>query len=116
MKMHAVAPLSVLLLLTLAACASRPDSIAPTPVSAAEYEGMTCSATTSMLAEKRDLLRQAESQQNRAATGDAIGVFFVLLPVSTVFGGDNEGLVAQYKGEVLALERALSLNCGERNS
>lgn len=100
-----------LLLSTLAACASRPDSIAPSNVSASEYEGMSCPNTTSLLAEKRDLLRQAEAQQNRAATGDAIGVFLVLIPVSTVFGSDNEGLVAQYKGEVLALERALGMNC-----
>lgn len=100
-----------LLAVALTACASRPDSIAPSNVSASEYEGMSCTDTTSLLAEKRDLLRQSEAQQNRAATGDAIGVFLVLLPVSTVFGGDNEGLVAQYKGEVLALERALGMNC-----
>ncbi len=104
---------SVILALTLAitACASRPDSIAPTNVSATEYQGMNCTQTTALLAEKRDALREAERQQNRAATGDTIGVFLVLLPVSSIFGSDNEGVVAQYKGEVLALERAVGLNC-----
>lgn len=100
---------SAILLLT--ACASRPDAIAPAPVSATEYEGLSCSQLSSMLGEKRDSLREAERQQNRAATGDAIGVFLVLLPVSTVFGSDNEGVVAQYKGEVLALERAMGMEC-----
>ena len=97
--------------LVLPACASRPDAIAPSPVSAAEYQSLSCSQITSQLGEKRDVLREAERQQNRAATGDAIGVFLVLLPMSTVFGGDNEGVVAQYKGEVLALERAMGANC-----
>lgn len=98
-------------ILLIGACASRPDAIAPAPVSAAEYEGLSCSQLSSMLGEKRDSLREAERQQNRAATGDAIGVFLVLLPVSTVFGSDNEGVVAQYKGEVLALERAMGMTC-----
>lgn len=97
--------------LGLASCASRPDSIAPAAVSANEYQGLSCSEITSLLAEKRESLREAERQQNRAATGDAVGVFLVLLPVSTVFGGDNEGVVAQYKGEVLALERAMGMTC-----
>jgi len=97
--------------LLLGACASRPDAIAPAPVSATEYEGFSCSQLTTMLNEKRDSLREAERQQNRAATGDAIGVFLVLLPVSTVFGSDNEGVVAQYKGEVLAMERAMGMTC-----
>lgn len=64
-----------------------------------------------MLAEKRASLQEAERQQNRAATGDAIGVFLVLLPVGSLLGEDNEGIVAQYKGEVLALERAIVGNC-----
>jgi hypothetical protein len=99
------------LITTLAACASRPDAIAPSNVSATEYQSLSCSQTTSLLAEKRSALQTAERQQNRAATGDAFGVFLILIPVSTVFGGDNEGAVAQYKGEVLALERALASNC-----
>ena len=37
----------------------------------------------------------------------------VLLPIGSVFGQDNEGKVALAKGEVLALERAISLNCRE---
>jgi hypothetical protein len=102
---------TLLAALLLTSCASRPSAIAPSNVSATEYEGMSCNETTSLLAEKRSALQSAEAQQNRAATGDALGVFLLLVPVSSVFGGDNEGLVAQYKGEVLALERALGINC-----
>lgn len=98
-------------MLMITACASRPDAIAPTNVSAADYAGLSCEETNALLAEKREALRETERQQNRAATGDAIGVFLVLLPVGSLLGEDNEGLVAQYKGEVAALERALSGNC-----
>lgn len=111
MKNLPVVRCSFLFMLALAGCASRPDAIAPSPVSASEYQGLSCSEITSLLAEKRDTLREAERQQNRAATGDAIGVFLVLLPIGSAFGGDNEGVVAQYKGEVLALERAMGMNC-----
>ncbi|MEX0617323.1 MAG: hypothetical protein WDZ76_01225 [Pseudohongiellaceae bacterium] len=82
-------------------------------VAATEYAGLGCQDTMSLLAEKRSLLQEAERQQNRAATGDAIGVFLVLIPVGSVLGEDNEGVVAQYKGEVLALERAMAGNCRE---
>lgn len=103
---------SLLIASLLTACASRPDAIVPVNISAEEYYGLSCADTTSLLTQKRDLLREAERQQNRAATGDAIGVFLVLLPLGTVIGSDNEGAVAQYKGEVLALERAMARNCG----
>jgi len=70
---------TVTAMLTLTACASRPDAIAPTNVSAADYAGLSCAETNALLAEKREALRETERQQNRAATGDAIGVFLVLL-------------------------------------
>ena len=107
----AIAASSLFISLVVTACASRPDSIAPTPVSSADYAGLTCQETTALLAEKRSALGDAERQQNRAATGDAFGVFLVLLPVGSLVGGDNEGVVAQYKGEVLALQRAMAGNC-----
>lgn len=33
------------------------------------------------------------------------------VPAASIFGGDSEGKVAQLKGEVMALERALPQNC-----
>jgi hypothetical protein len=51
------------------------------------------------------------NSQNNAATGDAVGVFLVLLPVGSIFGADKEGELAQAKGEVLALEGAVMINC-----
>ena len=50
-------------------------------------------------------------QQNNAATGDATSVFLVLLPLRSVFGADVEGKLTQAKGEVMALQGAVSINC-----
>lgn len=99
--------------LTLVACASRPDGIAPTSVSALEFKGMSCLETKAMLDSRRKELSAYEKKQRQAATLDAVGTFLVLVPVSTVFGGDNEGQVAQAKGEVAALERAIPMNCAD---
>ena len=41
----------------------------------------------------------------------AVGVFFVLLPVGSIFGADVSGELAEVKGEVNALERAIAQNC-----
>ena len=57
--------------------------------------------------EVSNLLEEAESSQNSAQTMDAITVFLVLVPASAL-AGDSEAKVAQYKGEKLALERAMT--------
>tara|TARA_B110001450_G_C17262813_1_gene336209 strand:+ start:357 stop:521 length:165 start_codon:yes stop_codon:yes gene_type:complete len=50
-------------------------------------------------------------KQNNAATGDSVGVLFLLLPVGSIFGADVSGELAEVKGEVNALERAVVQNC-----
>jgi hypothetical protein len=42
---------------------------------------------------------------------DAVRVSLVLLPVGSIFSADKEGELAQEKGEVLALEGAITINC-----
>jgi hypothetical protein len=42
--------------------------------------------------------------------GDAIGVFLIGVPVSSLSGGDKEGLIAAAKGKELALQNRL-LGC-----
>ena len=92
-------------------CASRAGSIAPMSISANEYTGMTCEENRAELQVKRDNENALTRQQNNAATADAASVFLFLLPLGSVFGADRSGELAQVKGEVLALERALRTNC-----
>lgn len=103
----------VISLFVISGCATRASGIAPASVSALEYKALTCEETTGMLSAKRSALIAAEKSQNNAATLDTISTVVLLVPAASIFGGDGEGKVAQLKGEVLALERALPLNCRE---
>ena len=94
-----------------ASCAGRASSIAPASVSALEYKELSCAETKGLLRDKRESERALTQKQNNAATGDAVGVFFVLLPVGSIFGADVSGELAEVKGEVNALERAIAQNC-----
>jgi len=99
--------------IAIAGCASRATSIAPTAVPSANYKGLNCDETKTLLAQKMATKNALVTSQNNAATGDAVGVFFVLLPVGSIFGADKEGELAQAKGEVMALNGAVSINCKE---
>ena len=103
--------LTIMAVLALAGCASRASSIAPIAVPSANYAGLTCEETKQMLVVKQELQNSLTKSQNNAATGDAVGVFLVLLPVGSIFGADKEGELAQAKGEVIALNGAVSINC-----
>ena len=92
-------------------CASRASSIAPVAVPAANYKGLSCDETRTLLTQKQASLASLISSQNSAATGDVVGVLFLLIPVGTIFGADKEGELAQAKGEVMALNGAISINC-----
>lgn len=95
----------------VAACAGRANSVAPVSVSATEYSGMSCEDTRAELQTARERENALTRRQNNAATADAAGVFLVLLPLGSVFGGDVSGELGQAKGEVSALERAIRINC-----
>jgi hypothetical protein len=97
--------------LAITGCASRASSIAPTAVPSANYKGHNCAETKVLLEQKQAKRNALVNSQNNAATGDAVGVFLVLLPVGSIFGADKEGELAQAKGEVLALEGAVMINC-----
>ena len=95
----------------LTACAGRANSVAPVAVSSTEYAGWTCEDTRGELDAARQRENALARRQNNAATADAAGVFLVLLPLGSVFGGDVSGELAQAKGEVNALKRAVTANC-----
>lgn len=100
-----------LTVLVVTGCASRASSVAPASVSAVEYSNMSCEETTEALSSARESENALARKQNNAATADAASVFLVLLPLGSVFGGDVSGELAQAKGEVGALERAVEMNC-----
>ena len=87
----------------LAACAKRPDAIAPAMVPTASYERMSCAELAQAQLGGQAYLQSVAAAQDTAATNDAIAVFFVGVPLGSAFGGDKEGLVAEAKGRMIAI-------------
>ena len=103
----------ILATLVIAGCASGADSVAPIALPSSNYKGLSCDDTKTALMQARARQAALSEKQDNAATGDAIGVFFVLLPLGSVFGDDVEGELGLAKGEVLALQGAVRINCRE---
>lgn len=101
--------LPFLMILAAAACAKSPESIVPVSMGNA-FENLSCGSASQMLATEQVTLAALETSQRNAVTGDAIGVFLIGVPVSSLSGNDNEGAIAASKGKVLSLE-ARMLNC-----
>lgn len=93
--------------MTLAACAPGPDAIAPVSMTGT-YDRASCASAMAALTAERATLAALSEQQRNAQTGDAIGVFLLAVPVSSLTGGDKTGLIAVSKGKVLALEARLA--------
>ncbi len=91
------------LLATVAACAKTPDAIAPIPMGDA-YAAMGCRDTQNALNREQQFLASLSAQQQQAVTGDALGVFLIGVPVSSLSGSDKEGLIAASKGKIIAME------------
>jgi hypothetical protein len=96
--------------LTISACAKTPSAIAPVPMGQA-FAATPCNQVVANLNAERQRVNSLSGQQRAAATGDAIGVFLILVPVSSLTGSDVEGELATSKGKVLALEER-ARSCG----
>jgi len=103
--MKPAATLSALCL--LAACAQSPESIAPVSMGNA-FAAVSCADAAALLATERQILAPLEAQQRNAVTGDAVGVFLLGLPLSSMTGGDVAGQIAAARGKVIALEARLA--------
>lgn len=93
--------------LSVAACAKSPDAIAPVSMGNA-FAGVPCEQAAQSLNIERQSLAALESKQRGAVAGDAIGVFLIGVPVSSLTGSNVEGQIAATKGKALALEARLT--------
>ncbi|MEI4262349.1 hypothetical protein [Roseovarius sp. D0-M9] len=92
-------------LVTVAACAPRPDQIAAVEVGSNEYRGYSCAQLSDAELRYTQALTNLSASQNRAASGDAWGVFLLGLPISSMSGADNETKIAVTKGHIQSIER-----------
>ena len=91
----------------LAACAQSPSAIAPVSMAGA-YDGLTCAQAQQLLAAERTALVSLSAAQQGAVAGDAVGVFLIGVPMSSLTGGDQSGAIALSKGKVAAFEAKLA--------
>lgn len=100
-------PVYVLALCALiSACAQSPDAIAPVSMGNA-FASTSCPSARAALAQEEQTLAALSAQQRQAATGDALGVFLIGVPVSSLTGNDKAGLIGASKGKIIALEARL---------
>jgi hypothetical protein len=102
--MTKVLPLFVLLCF-VAACAKSPENIAAVEIGSDAYSRHSC---TQLKAEKLKITQDLENlsaAQKNAASGDAMGVFLLGLPLSSMSGNDKEALIAVAKGKIQAIDR-----------
>ena len=88
----------------LTGCAKRPDAITPTVMPTTAFANLDCPELTAEHQKSTAALATVSKAQNSAATSDAVGVFLIGVPVSSLGGGDMEGQVAQRKGEIVAID------------
>lgn len=95
----------------LTACAAGPDAIAPVSMGNA-FAAMHCQQATHELAAERQTLEALSAKQRGAQIGDAIGVFLIAVPMSSLTGGDKAGDIAASKGKIAALQARVATCAG----
>lgn len=90
----------------VSACAQSPSAIEPVSMGSA-FSGLSCVQARNSLTAERSRLDSLSSAQKSAVAGDAIGVFLIGVPVSSLSGNDRAGDIATSKGKVIALENRL---------
>jgi hypothetical protein len=93
------------LLLISAGCAKNPDKIAAVEVGKNEYNGYSCKRLNEAEIKYKHVLENASAKQKDAATGDAIGVLLLGLPIASLANSDSETTIAVTKGHLQAIER-----------
>ena len=88
----------------LAGCAKRPDSIAAIQMDTAQYERLSCRSLAQEETRIRNELDALSAQQNSAADSDAMGVFLLGVPWSSMSGNDKEALISVAKGQLDAID------------
>lgn len=102
----------IVLAASVAACAKKPESIAPAYVSPVTYSTMSCDQMRSEAVRVDNALVRASAQQNEARQSDTLGVIFLGLPVSSLSGGNVADQIAHLKGQKETLgQTQISQNC-----
>lgn len=101
-------PLAAVAALALSACAQSPESISPVSMPGGMYDHLSCPAARAERAGVASGLSSLEAAQRAAVAGDAVGVFLIGVPTSSLMGGDKAGALATEKGKLIAIDARLA--------
>lgn len=97
--------IAIVLVVSIAACAKSPDKIAAVDVGGDAYSRHSCAQLASDKLKIEQDLANLSAKQKSAASGDAVGVLLLGLPLSSMSGNDQEALIAVAKGKIQAIEK-----------
>lgn len=104
---------TLLVALTLGACATAPDRIAAIAPPPSRYSGMSCGQLSSEHLATDQSLARLETAQRRTRAIDTAGVALLFLPIGSLFGGNHAAEIGALRGEQRAIDARLSQNgCG----
>ena len=90
---------------SLSACAKSPEQISAVEIADTTYANANCKALVKQEIQQTQLLHALSADQRKAQDGDALGVFLLGLPLSSMSGADKETEIAVAKGRVNAIRR-----------
>ena len=82
-------PLIIVSMLAAAGCAKSPDQISAVTIDDRTYQGLSCSQLSTEQLRNAQLLQALSADQRSAQSGDALGVFLLGLPISSMSGADK---------------------------
>lgn len=100
--------LSGLVAAVLAACAQKPEAVAPAYVSQVSYQDWTCKQLAEEEVRLNEAYTTAAAQQNQARSNDIAGVILIGLPVSSLSGGNVAPQIASIKGQQEAVRKTMT--------
>lgn len=105
MKGSSLGVVGLCLVMTVASCSQRPENIEAADIGQGAYAQMNCRQLAERQLHFNQRLTDLSAAQNRAATGDAWGVFLLGLPVSRMSGGDRATEISVTRGHLNEIAR-----------
>ncbi|QHQ34880.1 hypothetical protein [Algicella marina] len=91
--------------LLVAACAKAPEEISAANIGPNPYTHASCGDLRSEEVRLSQHLTNLSAAQRDAQSGDALGVFLLGLPISSMAGNDKEAEISVTKGRIQAVEQ-----------
>jgi starvation-inducible outer membrane lipoprotein len=91
----------------LASCAQAPEEVRPAYVSSVAFDSWNCRQLGEEQARLQTALVAASTQQNQTRSNDVAGWLLLGLPVGSMSGGNVAPEIANYKGQIEAVQQAM---------